>query len=62
MSEDVYILGGSRTPMGGLDGSLASQSASQLGAVAIKGALARAKITSEQVDEVYMGCVLSAGQ
>ena len=62
MSQDVYILGGSRTPMGGLDGSLASQTASQLGSVAIKGALIRAIIAPEQVNEVYMGCVLAAGQ
>ncbi|MGY8905707.1 MAG: thiolase family protein [Pseudomonadales bacterium] len=62
MSQDVYILGGSRTPMGGLDGSLASQTAAQLGAVAIKGALTRSNITPEQVSEVYMGCVLAAGQ
>ncbi len=62
MSQEVYILAGSRTPMGGLDGSLASQSASKLGSVAIAGALTRANILPEQVDEVYMGCVLSAGQ
>lgn len=62
MSQDVYILGGSRTPMGGLDGSLAPQTASQLGSVAIKGALIRANIAPEQVNEVYMGCVLAAGQ
>lgn len=62
MSQDVYILGGSRTPMGGLDGSLASQTASKLGSVAIKGALIRVNISPEQVNEVYMGCVLAAGQ
>ena len=62
MNQDVYILGGSRTPIGGLDGSLASQTASQLGAVAIKGALTRSNIAPEQVSEVYMGCVLAAGQ
>ncbi len=62
MSQDVYILGGSRTPMGGLDGSLAPQAASQLGSVAIKGALIRANIAPEQINEVYMGCVLAAGQ
>ena len=50
MSQEVYILGGSRTPMGGLDGSLASQTASQLGSVAITGALARANISPEQVN------------
>jgi acetyl-CoA C-acetyltransferase len=48
--------------MGGLDGSLASQKAAQLGSVAITGALARAKLDPEKVDEVYMGWVLAAGQ
>ena len=62
MSQAVYIVAGSRTPMGGLDGSLASQTASQLGAVAIRGALSRAKLLPQQVNEVYMGCVLAAGQ
>lgn len=62
MSQEVYIVAGSRTPMGGLDGSLASQKAAQLGSVAITGALARAKLDPEKVDEVYMGCVLAAGQ
>jgi len=62
VEKNVYIVAGSRTPMGGLDGSLASQKAPQLGAVAITGALARAKVSVEQVDEVYMGCVLAAGQ
>ena len=62
MSQKVYIVAGSRTPMGGLDGSLASQTASQLGAVAITGALTRSKVLSTQVNEVYMGCVLAAGQ
>ena len=62
MSQDVFILNGSRTPMGALDGCLASKTASQLGSVAISTALKRAKITPDQVDEVYMGCVLGAGQ
>ena len=62
VEENVYIVAGSRTPMGGLDGSLASQKSPQLGAVAIAGALARAKVSAEQVGEVYMGCVLAAGQ
>ena len=62
MSQDVFILNGSRTPMGALDGCLASKTASQLASVAISTALKRAKITPDQVDEVYMGCVLGAGQ
>jgi len=62
MSQEVYIVSGSRTPMGGLDGSLSSQKAAQLGAVAITGALKRGSVSVEQIDEVYMGCVLAAGQ
>ena len=62
MSQNVYIVAGSRTPMGGLGGSLASQTASQLGSVAITGALTRANVLPAQVSEVYMGCVLAAGQ
>jgi len=56
------ILSGARTPIGKLSGTLASQSAMDLGAVAIKGALERAGITPEQVNYVFMGHVLQAGQ
>ena len=62
MSQNVYIVAGSRTPMGALGGALASQTASQLGSVAITGALTRAKVLPTLVSEVYMGCVLAAGQ
>jgi acetyl-CoA C-acetyltransferase len=62
MNKDVFVVNGSRTPMGGLDGSLSSQNASQLGAVAIAGALKRVGANADQIDEVYMGCVLPAGQ
>jgi acetyl-CoA C-acetyltransferase len=56
------ILSGARTPIGKLSGTLASQSAMDLGAVAIKGALERAGIAPEQVNYVFMGHVLQAGQ
>jgi len=62
MTNNVYIVAGSRTPMGGLNGSLASLTASQLGAIAIEGALTRSAIDATSVNEVYMGCVLPAGQ
>src|ERR1700678_3453259 len=55
------ILGGARTPVGRLLGSLASKSASELGGVAIAGALDRAGIGPEQVQYVIMGHVLQAG-
>ena len=57
---EVYIISAVRTPIGSFGGSLSSLSASQLGAVAIKAAIERAGITPEQVQEVYMGNVLSA--
>src|SRR6202167_6795844 len=55
------IVGGARTPIGRLLGSLASKSASDLGGVAIAGALERAGIGPDQVDYVIMGQVLQAG-
>jgi acetyl-CoA C-acetyltransferase len=55
------IVGGARTPVGRLMGSLASKSASELGGVAIAGALRRAGIGPEQVQYVIMGQVLQAG-
>ncbi|MFN3729718.1 MAG: thiolase family protein [Fimbriimonadaceae bacterium] len=59
--EDVFILSSARTPVGAFQGSLSSLTAPQLGSVAIKGALERAGITGDQVDEVLMGCVLTGG-
>ena len=57
----VYIVSAVRTPIGAFNGSLAAVSAPQLGAVAIKGALAKAGISPEMVEEVFMGNVISAG-
>ncbi|MEO9685741.1 MAG: thiolase family protein [Tateyamaria sp.] len=58
--KSVVIAGASRTPMGGFQGALSDMSAAELGGVAIKTALAGAKLPT--VDEVLMGCVLPAGQ
>ncbi len=61
MSKDaVVIVSGARTPMGGLQGSLSSISATDLGAVAIEEAVKRAGINGADVQEVIMGNVLSA--
>src|SRR5215216_4708698 len=60
MSRSV-IVGGARTPMGRLLGSLKDFSAADLGGVAIKGALERAGVAPEQVQYVIMGQVLTAG-
>ena len=58
--KEVYIISAVRTPIGSFGGSLKSLSATQLGAIAIKGALQRAGIKPEQVQDVLMGCVLQA--
>ena len=60
MSEAV-IVAGSRTPFGKMSGALGSLSAVDLGAEAIKGALARSGVKPEQVEHVIMGQVLQAG-
>jgi len=60
--DPVCIVGAGRTPMGGMMGALASQSASDLGAVAIRASVERAGIAPADVQEVIMGNVLSAGQ
>jgi acetyl-CoA C-acetyltransferase len=60
MSKAVYLVSAVRTPLGSFNGSLAALSATQLGAVAIKGALEKAGISPDSVDEVFMGNVISA--
>ena len=56
-----YIVAGRRTPMGGLQGDLASMSAPELGAVAIRAAISDAQIDPEHIDEAILGNVLPAG-
>jgi acetyl-CoA C-acetyltransferase len=58
--KEVFIVSAVRTPMGSFGGSLASVSATRLGAVAIKGALERIQLNPAEVQEVLMGCVLQA--
>ena len=58
---DIYIVSGSRTPMGAFQGSLSTMSAVDLGAAAISETINRAGIAPDSVDEVIMGNVLSAG-
>ncbi|MGM9921169.1 MAG: acetyl-CoA C-acyltransferase, partial [Bhargavaea sp.] len=55
------ILGGARTPFGKFGGLLASQTASDLGGVAIRAALERTGTSPDDVDEVIMGTVLQGG-
>lgn len=61
-SDPIVIVGASRTPMGGFQGDFANAQATDLGAAAIRGALAGAGLAPEAVEDVYMGCVLPAGQ
>lgn len=56
-----YILGAARTPIGNFGGVFKTVSATELGAYAISGAIRRASLSPAQIEEVLMGCVLSAG-
>ncbi|MGJ3232602.1 MAG: thiolase family protein [Oceanicaulis sp.] len=60
--DPIVIVGMARTPMGGLLGELSALSANELGAEAVKAALAEAGVAGEDVDLIYMGNVLGAGQ
>lgn len=61
MSKVVYIVSAVRTPMGSFMGGLSKVSASQLGSVAIKGALSKGNVSASLINEVFMGNVLQAG-
>ncbi len=60
-NDPIVIVNGARTPMGGFQGSLGSVTATQLGAIAIREAIARAGLQASDVQEVIMGCVLPGG-
>ena len=59
--DPVVIVSMARTPMGGFQGSLSSLSAPQLGAHAISAAVQRSGLPADDVQQVFFGCVLSAG-
>ncbi len=61
MSNHAYILGAKRTPIGSFQGSLSDRSAPALGAHAIEAAIDDAGVDPGAVDEILMGCVVSAG-
>jgi len=61
-SDPIVIASTARTPMGGFEGDFANVTAAELGSAAIKAAVERAGIASEDIDEVAFGNVLSAGQ
>lgn len=57
---EVFIVSAVRTPIGSFGGSLSALSATELGSIAIRGALERARVPAEEVQEVFMGNVVSA--
>ena len=61
MSEAVYLVGAARTPVGSFQGDLASMTAPELGAHAIRAAIASTQTQADQIDEVILGNVVSAG-
>jgi acetyl-CoA C-acetyltransferase len=62
MSDDpIVICSYARTPMGGFMGALAGASATALGAAAVKAAVERAGVSPDDIERIYMGCVLPAG-
>jgi acetyl-CoA C-acetyltransferase len=60
-TDPVVIVGFARTPMGGFQGALAGVTATQLGAVAVKAAVARSGVSANKIEQIFMGCVLSGG-
>ena len=59
--EPIAIVSAARTPLGGFQGSLSAKAGPELGAVAVAQAVANAGLAPTDVDEAFMGCVLSAG-
>ena len=62
MARKVVLAGACRTSIGTMGGSLSTTPAAELGAIVIKEALNRAGVAPDKVDQVYMGCVIQAGQ
>lgn len=60
--KEVFIVSAVRTPMGSFLGSLSAVPATKLGAVAVKGALNKINLDPKQIQEIYMGNVLQAGE
>ena len=60
-SDPIVIAGMARTPIGGFQGILKDVSAPELGSFAIRAAIERGRVATENIDEVLMGCVLPAG-
>jgi acetyl-CoA C-acetyltransferase len=61
-AHDIVIVSAARTPVGSFNGSLSSLTAAQLGTIALKAAISRAKVEAAEVDEVILGQILTAAQ
>ncbi|MGD9663844.1 MAG: acetyl-CoA C-acyltransferase [Novosphingobium sp.] len=59
--DPIVIVSFARTPMGGMQGALSDAAATDLGATVVKAAVERAGVAGEDIDRIYMGCVLPAG-
>ncbi len=62
MAKKIVLAGACRTAIGVMGGTLSTTPAAELGAIVIKEALNRAGVPADKVDQVYMGCVIQAGQ
>ena len=62
MSRDIVIVGAARTAVGSFNGAFANMPAHELGAVAVTAAMERAKVAKDEVDEVILGQILTAGE
>ena len=60
-NDPIVVLSYARTPMGGLSGVFADVSATDLGATAVKAAVERSGVSGDDIERIYMGCVLPAG-
>ena len=61
-TNDIVIVSAARTPVGSFNGALSSLTAAQLGTIALKAAISRAKVEAAEIDEVILGQILTAAQ
>lgn len=61
MNEEIWIVAAKRTPIGAFQGAFAATEVTALGSIAIESALKESQLTSDKIDELLMGCVLTAG-
>ncbi|MGH6676307.1 MAG: beta-ketoacyl synthase N-terminal-like domain-containing protein, partial [Xanthobacteraceae bacterium] len=62
MSRDIVIVGAARTAVGSFNGAFANLPAHEMGAIALTAAAERAKVAKEEIDEVILGQILTAGE